>query len=61
MWNEYGDWKFKDSLIGLRTILEEMVKTKIIERLEAVKIKEITKKRLKELEKNRWSRRVKKN
>ena len=30
-----------------------MVKTKIIERLEAVKIKEITRKRLKELEKNR--------
>ena len=42
--------KFKDSLIDLRRILEVMEKIKISERLEIVKIKEITKKELKKLE-----------
>ena len=42
--------KFKDSLIGLGTILEKMEKTKIIEELDTEKIKEIIRKRLKELE-----------
>ena len=42
--------KFKDSLIGLGTILEKMEKTKIIEEIETEKIKEIIRKRLKKLE-----------
>ena len=42
--------KFKDSLMHLRVIIEEIEKINIIERLETEKIKETTKKELKKLE-----------
>ena len=40
--------KFKDTLMHLRAIIEEIEKINIIERLETQKIKEIAKKRTKE-------------
>ena len=42
--------KFKDSLMHLKIILEEMEKMKIVERLEIEKIEQITKEELTELE-----------
>ena len=54
MKSQENNGKKKNMLIDLRIILEVREKIKGIERIEADKIKEITRKRLKELEMAPW-------